>query len=194
MSATFYITLASAYLIGGIPTGYIVAMWQAGIDVTQNGSGNSGATNVARLLGKKRYFFLILLLDACKAYGVLWFAQTFLHVNGAHLVSLACALLVGNGFSLFLGLRGGKGVATSYGILLFFLPFKAALCFAAWWVSFLVIFRRVDSASILSMFAGAACATWYFHLTSPLLPLVWFIAVWVLLRHHRNIKYLLWGE
>lgn len=194
INTTFLITLISAYLIGGIPTGYLLGWWHAGIDVTQHGSGNIGATNVARILGKRRYFLFIFMIDALKAVGVLCFAKFILLSDQTALVALACAVLLGNGFSPFLGLRGGKGVATSAGVLAFFMPAGVVAWYGLWWAALLSIFRRVDVASMGCVIGGASVAAWWYRVPAPLPMLAWVIAGWVIVRHHRNIGWILRGE
>src|SRR5581483_8545951 len=103
------------YLIGAIPCGYLIARACGINDIRNHGSGNTGATNVGRILGLK-YFFLIFFLDCLKAYAVLAVLAHY-GFEQSDLIIPALALLVGNAFPLFLRFRGGKGVATSVGIL-----------------------------------------------------------------------------
>jgi acyl-phosphate glycerol 3-phosphate acyltransferase len=111
--------VAAAYLAGSIPFGYLVARWVRGIDIRTVGSGNLGATNVGRTLGF-RYFWLVLLLDLLKGYlptiGFPWLLNRFFGSCPVDLpVLLALAAILGHTFPIYLGFRGGKGVATSLG-------------------------------------------------------------------------------
>src|SRR5690348_15473304 len=113
MELNTLLTGTAAYLVGAIPTGYLIAKLKGITDIRQHGSGNIGATNVSRILGK-HYFFLIFFLDAGKAY-------LFIHALKAHfsfnyLCIFASIVLVGNGYSIFLRGSGGKGVATLFGL------------------------------------------------------------------------------
>src|SRR5436309_2543409 len=114
-----------AYLLGAIPFGLIVGRMH-GIDVRTAGSGNIGATNVGRLLGKK-FFFLVFFLDLLKSFVPMLIASLIVHRLDAaprdrttYLLWLLVgfAAVVGHMFSVFLGFRGGKGVATSAGVML----------------------------------------------------------------------------
>src|SRR3989337_2711884 len=107
--------IIGAYLIGSIPTGYLITRYVRGNDIRRFGSGNIGATNVARFLGLK-YFFLVFFIDACKAYTYLvWCACMGLPQEVVFFAAIS--LLIGNSCSAFLQGSGGKGVATIVGIL-----------------------------------------------------------------------------
>lgn len=108
------------YLIGAIPTGYLFAKYIKGIDIRLKGSGNIGATNVSRILGKK-LGALTLLIDAAKSF--LWVYLCLLLGFPPFFVAIvAYSLLIGNCYSLFLKGKGGKGVSTSLGIYLAISP------------------------------------------------------------------------
>src|ERR1700730_10712106 len=102
-----------AYLVGAIPTGYIIAKLKGISDIRQHGSGNIGATNISRVLGK-HYFFLIFFLDAGKAYLFLQLIKPYFDFS--YLCFFAGILLFGNGYSIFLRGTGGKGGATLCGL------------------------------------------------------------------------------
>lgn len=138
----FFLSIA-AYLVGAIPSGYWFAKGFFGVDVTKNGSGTIGATNVARVLGNKGYFFLIFLIDFFKAF-------IFLYLNRMWpqeiLFLFAGLLLVGNGYSIFIRFHGGKGVATLLGIVAVLLP-QLLISFFAVGLVILGVTRRVAPAS-----------------------------------------------
>ena len=179
-----------AYLVGSIPTGYIFCWSFFGIDITKYGSGNIGATNVARVLGRQRYFFFIFFLDAVKAFLFLLLVSGFLHPT-LLLLPAAC-LLLGNTYSIFLRGKGGKGISTSLGILAYILP-SLFFGFLFVWIVFKVGFKRVDIASIS---ATLSLIPQYFlfvqagsgHLT---LLFIFSMVFLVLLRHKNNIRALL---
>src|SRR5438128_1469670 len=108
------IAMVGAYLIGSIPTGYLLAYAYGVKDITQHGSGNIGATNVARVMGKQ-FFLIVLLLDALKAYIVVIFAQNYV-IEPLPLALVSMSVMLGNCFSIFLKGKGGKGIATGIGI------------------------------------------------------------------------------
>lgn len=150
------ILIAVAYLLGSVPFGLLVGKAK-GVDVRTAGSKNIGATNVGRLLGGK-YFALVFLLDLCKgllpmlAGGyVVGFAAT--HATTSLLwLGIGFAAIFGHMFSMFLGFRGGKGVATSAGVVLGLVPYFTIPALAAlvlWGVIFKVT-RIVSLASIIA--------------------------------------------
>src|ERR1043166_2835596 len=109
------VVLALAYLIGSVPAGYLLGS-RAGIDIREAGSGNIGATNVARVLGK-RQGILTLLADVAKGF-LVGFAATQLEIPLAVAALAGVAVFLGHLYPLFLNFRGGKGVATAFGVLL----------------------------------------------------------------------------
>jgi glycerol-3-phosphate acyltransferase PlsY len=170
-----------AYLIGAIPTGYIIAQLKGINDIRKHGSGNIGATNVSRVLGKQ-YFFLIFFLDAGKAYLFIHLIQPYVDFN--QLCFFAGILLFGNGYSIFLGGTGGKGVATLFGLLVALSKQTAVILFAIWTV-LLLITHTIGIAS-----AGAA--VWlpfctYTEHNPPLFIFSLFAAFWLIQSHQSNI-------
>ena len=109
------LALTSAYLVGSIPFGFLIARIFRGIDIRTVGSGNIGATNVGRVLGF-RFFVVVFLLDFLKGYLPTRFLPGLLGPHSPDLpVLVAVATILGHNFPIFLGFRGGKGVATSLG-------------------------------------------------------------------------------
>lgn len=199
-----------AYLLGAIPFGLLVGKWR-GIDVRTAGSGNIGATNVGRLLGKK-FFFLVFFLDLLKSCIPMLIASAMVHQVGyeqrdrqIYLLWLLVgfAAVIGHMFSAFLQFRGGKGVATSAGMMLGLVPYFTLPGLAAV-VVFVVVFyiwRYISLGSIL-----AACAFPLLYLamgigmhwpvTGAQLPLSVFacvIALLIVYKHRSNIRRLLNG-
>jgi glycerol-3-phosphate acyltransferase PlsY len=182
-----------AYLIGAIPSGYLVGRWVKGIDLRLHGSGNIGASNSARLLGKK-YFALIFLIDAGKAWAVLYGCDKFSFV-GFHepcraivLMVVASVLLFGNAYSCFIGFSGGKGVATTVGIIGYLYPPLFALLFCCIWAVILLIFRQAFLASLIAAVAVCLMAPWLFGIMIYYFWFFLFICIWLVIRHHDNIK------
>jgi len=175
--------LGIAYLIGSIPTGFLLARIKGIKDIREHGSGNIGATNVARIFGKK-YFFLILFLDASKSFFYLKFLQ-YLLVDYTIVLSAAAALLLGNAFSIFLQFRGGKGIATSGGIILALKPSLALLVFGVWFLV-LMISRTTGTAAIASLLVLPFVA--WCPCDEKLFILMLFISLLCLFLHRDNIK------
>lgn len=139
-----------AYIIGSIPSGWLIARMWGIADIRRHGSGNIGATNVSRVLGYK-FFIIVLLADSLKAYGFL----KLLEWNGFQtqmLALCAAALFLGNGVSLFLKFRGGKGVATLIGILAALAPWTLVYGIAIWSVV-VALTKTVGVASVASLCA-----------------------------------------
>ncbi len=196
-----------AYLVGSIPFGLLVGL-SRGIDPRKNGSGNIGATNVGRLLGG-RYFALVFTLDLLKSLLPVLAAGALLHFQPVDWIGyllwlvVGMAAVVGHMFSVFLGFRGGKGVATSAGVLLGIFPYYTVpgiLAIFVWLVIF-KISRYVSLASILgaSVFpilyvVVGLVADW--PLSRAQLPLVVcavLIPALIVLKHRTNISRLLAG-
>src|ERR1044071_5548356 len=112
------------YLLGSVPSGYLVGA-RSGVDIRKTGSGNIGATNVARALGKGRGA-LTLVADAGKGFLAVFIASQ-LNVALLVVVCAGLAAFLGHLFPLFLGFRGGKGVATGFGVLLALAPLATTL-------------------------------------------------------------------
>jgi glycerol-3-phosphate acyltransferase PlsY len=143
-----------AFAIGSIPTGVIVARAR-GIDLRKVGSGNIGATNVGRALGKKWAIF-VLVADAAKGYLPVAVAHRWLPPLGVAAVALAAVL--GHMFSVFLKGRGGKGVATSLGAALALTPVPALVCAGVYLLLFLAF--RISSVGSLAAIAAYPLSLW----------------------------------
>ena len=141
------LVLIIAYLIGSIPFGYLIVRTKQGGDIRQTGSGGTGATNVSRRAGKVAGV-LTLLLDAAKGAAAVLIAQ---NVSGSAWVKAAAAIavIVGHIFPVWLGFRGGKGVATGVGVFLVLAP-MALLCAGVVFVSIVFFTRYVSLGSIMA--------------------------------------------
>jgi len=190
--------IIGAYLLGSIPFGKLIAMKVARIDITQQGSGNIGATNVARTLGVK-WGLLTLLLDMLKGFIPVAVFSCF--VSQADVVSKFClpsvglSVLLGHQFPFFQLVRGGKGVATALGIFLGISSLTRISCIVAFLLFILTVYKW-NFVSLGSMAAATAM---------PLLLLL-FGEAWpviagtliatglILFKHRGNIQRLLKGE
>jgi len=137
--------VVAAYLLGSIPFGYLIVRGKSGADIRETGSGGTGATNVSRRAGKAAGV-LTLLLDAAKGSVAVLIARA---VSGDDWViaAAAIAVLVGHIFPVWLGFRGGKGVATGVGIFLVLAPI-ALLCASVVFVAIVVLTRYVSLGSM----------------------------------------------
>src|SRR5215203_338142 len=144
---TRIIIVVVAYLIGSIPFGYLVVRRKIGADVRQTGSGGTGATNVSRRAGKAAGV-LTLLLDAAKGSVAVLIAKTVTGDDWVIAVA-AVAALVGHIFPVWLGFRGGKGVATGVGICLVLAP-VALVCAGVIFVAIVATTRYVSLGSIVA--------------------------------------------
>lgn len=178
------VALGGAYLCGALPIGFWIAQWRGITDIRHYGSGNIGATNVARFLGFP-YFLLVLTLDAGKAYSYLTILQG-MHFEYPIIIGAAFCLLIGNGYSLFIEGSGGKGIATTLGILLFMQP--AIIIFGLLvWGLFVGITRTVGIASVLCALLLPWYA-WFMMYDTLFFLLCCFIALWIIFRHGNNIR------
>ncbi len=182
------VSVVFGYLCGTIPFGLILSK-SAGLgDIRKIGSGNIGATNVLRT-GNKKVAALTLICDALKGTVPVVLMSALYGSQAAILAGLAA--FFGHLFPLWLGFKGGKGVATSIGVLLgLFLPL--GLIFIAVWIAMAYAFR-ISSLSALTASALTPLWAWLFGRTDLLLPaLVLGVAIWIM--HRANIARLLKGE
>lgn len=184
------LALAAAYLVGSLPTGFLVARAFGLGDIRRHGSGNIGATNVLRTLGRGAAV-LTLAGDIAKGYAAVWLGSR-LAPGGDAAAACAVAAVAGNCWSIFLRFRGGKGVATGLGALLRLVPWAVGPA-ALVWVAITVSFRYVSLGSVLA----ALCVP----LGAVLLGYPWtsvvaaaVVGVVVIVRHRANISRLLAGN
>ena len=183
MSSISLLYVIGAYFVGALPVGYWISRWAGIRDIRRHGSGNVGATNVARALGLK-YFFIVLAVDCFKAYFYLVLCSD-LGASSSLLMLCAFLLMIGNGHSIFLNGSGGKGVATMVGILLAIHPLLLIGLFATWLIA-LWYLRDVGIASVVTSFALPFYALMLSGMHGFLL--VAGMAGWVLWRHRGNIR------
>lgn len=185
MIVALLLSLALGYLLGSIPFGLLLTRAAGLGDIRKVGSGNIGATNVLRT-GRKGLAAGTLLLDALKGVAAVMIARYL----GWDPVAAAAGAVIGHMFPVWLGFRGGKGVATTLGIMWGLSWMVGALACAAWLV-FAFLFRYSSLAALLSVVI-AAIAAWFLLdsraalLLTLLVPLVW-------MRHHENIARLMKG-
>lgn len=141
--------IAASYLLGSIPTGYLVVKSIKKIDIRTVGSGNIGATNVKRVLGMKG-FVIVLLFDALKGFVPVAVFTSFFGASYPWIgVVAAVSAVLGHTFTIFLNFKGGKGVATALGIFLALCPASTITAFAVF-VVMVLFFRYISAGSILA--------------------------------------------
>ena len=188
--------LLVSYLLGSIPFGVILAKFLGGADVRKAGSGNIGATNVARVAGPAAGV-LTLLLDAAKGWFAVWLAARVMHGETGFLVAAGFFALLGHCFPLWLRFRGGKGVATAAGAF-------AALCPEAMIAALILFALVVWFWRYVSLGSLAAAATiplfvyflWAPHFAPPNVVTLGSLAISavVIFQHRGNIGRLVRGE
>ncbi len=190
-----------AYCLGSFPTAYVVGRVR-GIDIRKVGSGNVGATNVTRVLGK-RVGYPVFLVDFCKGLVAVLLAEAIARRCGLNpMATDVCAALggifsvVGHSYPVWLGFKGGKGVATSLGVI-FGISWIAALIMGAVWIVLFKITRYVSVASVGAALAlPLAMIALYFLRTLQSPVLFYFslcLAAIVIIRHRSNLSRLIDG-
>ena len=199
MPLAILLIVAAAYLLGSIPTGYLLVRVFRHQDIRSVGSGNIGATNVLRTGSKGLgvVTFLLDMLKGCAAVGLGALLGGYLlpaePLRSMEAVAALCAVL-GHMFPIWLRFRGGKGVATGFGVFLVAAPW-AALAAIAVFALVLLLSRYVSLASII----GAACFpvfAWYLvHGSKPafFVAVQATVAMLIILKHYQNIRRLLAG-
>ena len=190
-------TLAIAYLLGSIPFGYILVRIFRKEDIRATGSGNIGATNVARS-GGKGLGILTLLLDLLKGYAAVLLAAHFAPGTPGFPSDLAVAAgiaaILGHVFPVWLSFKGGKGVATAFGVFIAIAPL-AALCALGVFVVVFAITRYVSLASILAaVMMPPFCLLWMPDRSPLFVGGIIFISLLVIAKHHANIARLMQGK
>jgi glycerol-3-phosphate acyltransferase PlsY len=182
-----------AYLLGSIPFGFIAGLI-AGVDVRQHGSGNIGATNTLRVLGKK-CGYAVFVADTLKGFLAvriaLWLAQ--FDPSTSYFIGILAALfvVVGHSFPVWLRFRGGKGVAAAAGACFGLLPVATFIAVIIW-ITIFFLFRFVSLASIVAAIALPLSAWLLGNVADPiLLGFSGLIAALIIFRHRSNIMRLL---
>jgi acyl phosphate:glycerol-3-phosphate acyltransferase len=189
------------YLIGSFPSGYLVGKSQ-GIDIRRHGSGNIGATNVLRVMGKK-WGYLVFFSDSLKGFiavkvGVWLASSAGAEATLAAVVAGICCI-IGHNYTVWLRFKGGKGIATSIGVLLAIVPTMIVLIVLVVWLAVFLVWKYVSLASIcaalslpvavLALFPFVAHGNYWVLVVFSLIVAA--LAVW---RHRPNIDRLLQGK
>ena len=206
------VAIAFAYLLGSVPFGLVLARTQ-GVDLRSVGSGNIGATNVSRALGKK-WGYACFALDVLKglvpmllALGLIRPRMMAAGLGEIRFIMLwlgaGCSAILGHIFPVYVGFRGGKGVATSFGVALGLWPYYTvcALIALVIWVAIVLKSRYVSLASMLASATFPVLLTlfilalkaWTLHQLWPLVVIAMAIPCVVLIRHRENVERLKQG-
>ncbi len=186
------VSIPLAYLLGSIPFGYLLVRFVRREDIRATGSGNIGATNVARS-GAKGLAMLTLLLDLSKTLLAVLLARYFAHGNFDFAVIAAIAAMIGYVFPVWLGFRGGKGVAGGLGVFLGLVPW-IALCALGVFLIVVTTSRYVSLASIAASVSLPLFALLFLRHPSPItIAGFLFIPLLICVRHRKNIERLRQG-
>lgn len=189
---TLILIAAIYYLIGSIPTAYIIVKLVKKIDIRTVGSGNAGATNAARVLGKWG-FISVFTIDLLKGFLPTYFLYYISAFESKEIaLVMGIVLVLGHTYTVFLGFRGGKGVATGAGVFLALAPIEMGIAFAVFIITFLIS-RMVSAGSILGSLA---------LLISVLIMSDWFalkvmtaiVVLFVIFKHRSNIVRIFQGK
>lgn len=180
---------ALGHLFGSVPCGLWIVQALHGIDIREYGSKNIGTTNVFRTVGAKTAA-LVMAADMLKGIIAVALINYLFH---DHMVNVVTALgaVLGHSYSLFLGLKGGKGVATGLGLLLYLMPEACTISFGVWLVTVLIT-RYVSLGSIIASLTTPVLA-WYFDYPVSYICLSVLCTFFIVIRHTENIKRLMNG-
>lgn len=194
---TISLAILGSYLLGSIPTSYIFGKILKGIDIREHGSGNAGATNALRILGTK-WGILTMILDMAKGWLAVFLGRMLLD-NPANwvLIALALGAIIGHIFTIYLGFKGGKGVATSAGVFIALAPIPVAIALAVFIIT-VWITRYVSLGSMLAALVAFG-AELFINIKNnfadkEILGLVILIVAFIIFRHKANIQRLLAGN
>ena len=185
------LTALIAYLLGSIPSGYLLVRWQRGIDVRATGSGSIGATNVMRSLGIMG-FVVTFILDVGKGLLAVLLTSKMTMGNPTWVAAAACAAVLGHCFPVWLKFRGGKGVATGVGVFIAIAPWQVVLVLAIFAVT-VAIWRYISLGSIVATAAFPLLVHLMKHPPIQVVIGAAGAAAIIIARHHANIARLLKG-
>jgi len=189
---TFALALIVCYLLGAVPTAYLLVKWAKGVDIRTMGSGNVGATNALRTVGLWAGL-VVLAIDVLKGLIAASLIPRWLLGSTALGVPLLCgfAAVLGHDFPCFLRFRGGKGVATTIGVLVGSMPLVAGIVMGIW----LVVFGAFRYVSLGSIAGAVAIPISQLALHQPLHEVLIgsCLAILILVRHRANVRRLLSG-
>ena len=188
-----YFLILLSYLMGSIPFGYLVGKYLKGIDIREYGSGNIGVANIFRIMGTK-YALIVLIGDCLKGYIAVLIAKNIITAESEYWVLLIIGLfaIIGHNWSIFLNFKGGKGIATTYGVVLSFFPYIAIISAIIWSV---IVLKTKFAAlgSIISVFSMIILSLIF---STPIEFKIFIVSIFIfaIIRHLNNIDRLLKKE
>lgn len=192
MTVNLALVVIIAYLLGGVPFGYLFVRFALNKDIRTMGSGNIGATNVHRSAGGKAGV-IVLLLDILKGFLAVLIASALTHGDPLALALAAVAVMIGHSFPVFLGFKGGKAVACFIGAFLFIAPL-ALLAVAVLFVLTVYLSKHISLGSIVGASLFPLVMWFILHPPAPILFAAIFAAVLIVYRHKANIQRILAGN
>ena len=187
---TIALSIIIGYIFGSIPSGLVLVKMVCGIDIREYGSKNIGTTNVFRTVGG-RMASIVLIADIIKGILAVLLVRYFFESNLQLELLTAIASLLGHNYSIFLGFKGGRGVATGLGLILLFMPDVCIFSFTVWLVIVFVT-RYVSLGSIVGAFITPIVA-YYRGYPIELVLFALAACVFVIVRHYENMKRLIAG-
>lgn len=188
---TFPLWIFFSYLCGATPTAYLMGKFLKGIDIRQHGSGNPGATNVFRVVGKTAGIFT-LLIDGLKGFLPVFFALRAFPENLIFVIGIGLAAILGHNWTIFLKFQGGKGVATSCGVFLGLLPIPTLISLVFFSLG-LILTRHVSLGSMLGA-SSLVLSSWILDYAKILTFFSFFCALLIFYLHKKNIQRIIQGQ
>ncbi|TYB33500.1 MAG: glycerol-3-phosphate 1-O-acyltransferase PlsY [Flexistipes sinusarabici] len=188
---SYILILIISYLCGAVPFSYLLVKWVKGVDIRDVGSGNVGATNAGRVLGKWG-FITAFLMDMSKAFIPLFTFLNYLSINNTLILISAVCIIIGHTYTVFLRFKGGKGVATGVGIFLALSPFNLFIALLVFLIV-IGIFRMVSLGSVTAAIS-LAVLVW---LRTDWLGLQLFttlVVLFIIFKHRSNIRRIIEGK
>ena len=184
----YFILVLLSYIIGSIPFGYLVGKYLKGIDIREHGSGNIGVANSFRVMGAK-YALLVLIGDCLKGFLPVGLARWMIAGEIEFYLLIGLFAIIGHDWSVFLRFKGGKGIATTYGVVLAFYPLIAITAAMIWGLIVLTT-KFAALGSIISIFSMLGLS---FLFKTPFVFKVFIMLIFLfaLIRHRSNIIRLL---
>lgn len=194
---TIFLMILLSYLIGSIPTGYLIVKWKFGKDVRDFGSGNIGSTNVGRVAGKK-YQIITTILDILKGFVPVLIADIACRNNLINfdkelfLIIIAFTTIIGHNFTIFLKFRGGKGVSTTVGSFLYLTPIPMAIIAVIFFT--MKLKTNVVSIRVLVCALVLFLSTWLLGYDKAYVIATFCAFMLICIRHKANIVRIIKGE
>lgn len=183
---TAFLVLLAAYLIGGIPFGYLLVKLKRGEDVRDMGSGNIGATNVLRTTGRA-LGFATLLLDILKGAFAVWLADRFLNGSIEWMSLAALTVMAGHAYPVFLKFKGGKAVASFVGAFLYLTPLPLAVMLVVFVVT-VAVTRYISLGSVLAAGFFPLAVLLIEHPPSIVVNAAAIAGIFIVIRHRSNLQ------